>query len=163
MRVGAVERAGGVVARAPRTGVGEPLGARGVPRFDPPQEPSPGCHDLVPAGARGPVELDLPQLVVQPPREIADATGVDAAVTQRGVRRRGHPRACAAVARQRPGVPAERADTAGTQELVGDHRPASPPVRVRNASSRTWSVSVVGATSTPFAPAPTTRAVVSIW
>src|SRR4051812_37366550 len=144
------------------TGVAEALGAGGVPRVDAAHQAGPGRGDLVPAGRDVAVELGLPQLVLQPPRQVGDAARVDPAVAEPRPAAGDDPGAGAALAREGPGVAAERADAAGLQELVGPHGSPFPVVRARNAPTSASNVAGGGSAGAGSA-ATTTRAVVSIW
>src|SRR6185312_10557790 len=114
------ERGRRVVPGAHRARVGEALGAGRVPPLDAAKEPPARGHDLVAAGSDLAVELGFPELVLQPPRQVAHATGVHRRPAAQGRGLAEDPRAGSILARERPWVSAERTDAAGAEELVGD-------------------------------------------
>jgi hypothetical protein len=73
-------------------------------------------------------ELDLPQLIGQPPRQVAGSAGVNAPLARGQIHGRPHPDAGVG-----PRKGGEWTDAARAQELVGDHAP--PALLARKAAS----------------------------
>ena len=110
------------------------------PRVDAADEPSARRHELAPDPDDVPVELDLPELVVRPEREVVDAAGMDALLARHDV----------GSLDPAPGLPAEageRADRAGAEKLVRVH--ARPKLLKARQSSSSTSGESASAGSSP--------------
>src|SRR5206468_12852922 len=124
---GELGKSRGRVARRGRTSVARPRGTAFAvrdgrlvgPTFDPAQKPAPFGDELAALSSQLPVELDFPELLRQPVRQVFDPAGMNAADAKRGISA-FHPPA------DRPRVAAEGTNAPRPEALVPVHGPLSP-------------------------------------